>query len=194
MKNYVIAAFAAAAACLPAAANAKAYIDVHGGIDHVKISGVGSDDGASFGGAIGYEIPLGEAVFVGVEGGVDAGSTKQCVSYGVFLPPTFTTPGTAKECLKAGRDLSAVVRLGTKLGGSTSIYVLGGYTNARIKYTYDDGVTNFSEAENGDGYRLGAGFKVNLNERFYGKVEYRYSNYEAGVSRHNGLVGVGIEL
>lgn len=193
MKKYCIAAFAAAVACVPAAANAKAYIDVHGGVDHVKISGAGSDNGASFGGAVGYEIPLGETVFVGVEAGIDGSSTKECASYQTFPPPPFS-PATIEECVKAGRDLSAVVRLGTKLGGSTSVYVLGGYTNARIKYTYDDGLNRDSVSGNGDGFRLGAGFKLNFNERFYGKVEYRYSNYEAGVSRHNGLVGVGIEL
>lgn len=183
MKNYVIAAFAAAAAFVPAAANAKAYVQVQGGIDHVKVDG-GSDDGATFGGAVGYEIPLGETVFIGLEGSADFSTVKECADLSL----------TETACVKAGRDLSAVARLGTKLGGSTSVYVLGGYTNARIKASYDDGITKITDGANLDGFRLGAGFKMNFNERFYGKVEYRYSNYEAGVSRHNGLVGIGIEL
>ncbi len=46
--------------------------------------------------------------------------------------------------------------------------------------------------ENLDGLRLGAGVQQGFGRNAYGKIEYRYSNYEAGIERHNVLVGVGL--
>lgn len=192
VKKITFAVLAAGAVLLPAAANAQAYVQVHGGLDSVSVAGE-SDEGIAYGIAAGYDFPIGEKMFIGIEGSVDDSSTKECVSY-LFTPPPPMIGGTIKECLKTGRDLAAVVRLGTNLGESSQLYVLGGYTNARIKLTYDDGASSDSYGENGDGFRLGAGFKHNFGQNFFGKLEYRYSNYEGDFSRHNGLVALGVNF
>jgi outer membrane immunogenic protein len=98
-------------------------------------------------------------------------------------------------CLRAGRDLAAGVRGGIKVGEAGKLYALAAYTNARFKtrYTTPAGVTT-RDAENLDGFRLGAGYQHRISGGAYGKVEYRYSNYEAGVDRHQVLFGVGVEF
>ncbi len=185
VKKITFAALIAGAALLPAAANAQAYVQVQTGLDSVSAAGE-SDEGIAYGVAAGYDFPIGEKMFIGIEGSVDDSSTKECERDLLVIGD--------KACLKTGRDLAAVVRLGTNLSESSQLYVLGGYTNARIRFTYDDGVTSSSVGENGDGFRLGAGFKHNFGQNFFGKLEYRYSNYEGDVSRHNGLVAVGVNF
>lgn len=184
MKKIAFAVLAVSAA-LPTAAHAGGYIQVQTGIDSVSADGE-SDEGVAFGVAAGYDFPIGETMFVGIEGSVDDSTTKECVTDILVIGD--------EGCLKTGRDLSAVARLGTKLGEKSKLYVLGGYTNARLKVTYDDGVTSESIGENGDGFRLGAGYSHNFAQNFFGKLEYRYSNYEGDFSRHNGLVAVGLNF
>lgn len=183
MKKIAFAVLAVSAA-LPTAAHAGGYIQVQTGIDSVSVADE-SDEGVAFGVAAGYDFPIGETMFVGIEGSVDDSTTKECVTDAVFGD---------EACVKSGRDLSAVVRLGTNLSDASQLYVLGGYTNARIKATYDNGVVLEKDATNGDGLRLGAGYKHNFAENFFGKLEYRYSNYEGDFSRHNGLVAVGMNF
>lgn len=182
MRKFLVIAASAAAVAVPAAAHAGAYAQVQTGLDSVSVAGE-SDEGVAFGGALGYEIPLGEKLFAGVEASVDDSTTKDCVSDLFVLGD--------RTCVKTGRDLSLVARLGTRLGEKSSIYVLAGYTNARIKGTYTDGVDSISDGENGDGVRLGAGYQLNFSDKLFGKLEYRYSNYESDFSRHNALVAVG---
>lgn len=83
-----------------------------------------------------------------------------------------------------GRDLSVAARLGTKVTDNALVYGLVGYTN--------QGIEN-SPVEL-DGVRLGLGAEVAFNERLFGNVEYRYSNYEAGVELHQTLIGLGVRF
>jgi outer membrane immunogenic protein len=182
MRKFLVIAASAAAVALPAAAHAGAYAQVQTGLDSVSVAG-DSDEGVAFGGALGYEFPIGDKMFAGVEASIDDSTTKECES-------DILTLGD-RACVKTGRDLSLVARLGTQLGEKSSVYVLAGYTNARIKATYNDGVDSVSDGENGDGFRLGAGYKLNFSDKLFGKLEYRYSNYESDFSRHNALVAVG---
>lgn len=182
MKIYFAAA-AAAVFVVPAAANAQAYVQAQGGFDSVSVLGA-SDEGVAFGVAAGYDFALSETVFAGIEASVDDSTTKECAR-------DIDVVGD-ELCIKTGRDLSAVVRLGTKLSAADQLYVLGGYTNARLKVTYDDGVDSFGEGANGDGVRLGAGYRRTFSNNVFAKLEYRYSNYEADFSRHNVLAAVGV--
>ncbi|WP_230279788.1 outer membrane protein [Croceicoccus sp. Ery15] len=184
MKKIAVVA-AAAVVAFPAAAHAQAYVQVQAGLDSVSVEGE-SEEGVAYGGAIGYDFALTDNWFVGVEGSIDDSTTKACVSDVLSIDD--------EVCVKTGRDLAVVGRIGTKLGEASQIYVLGGYTNARIKATYDDGVDSFSEGDNGDGFRLGAGYRLNFSENMFGKLEYRYSNYESDFSRHNALVAVGMSF
>lgn len=183
MKN--IAVFSAILLALPVSAQAQAYLQVHGGLDSVSVQGE-SEEGAAYGLAAGYDITLSDNLFAGIEASLDDSSTKACVS-------DFFVLGD-KTCVRTGRDLAAIVKLGTQVGPNGQLYVLGGYTNARIVASYDDGFTKVSGGENGDGLRLGAGYRHNFSDRFFGKIEYRYSNYESDFSRHNALAGLGIRF
>lgn len=174
MKKFAIAGAALALLAVPAAANAQAWVQAETGLDIVSVEGE-SDEGLSYGVSAGYDIPLSGGMFVGVQGTFADSTTKECV---------------ADVCLKAGRDLSAAVRLGTTVGEATKLYVLGGYTNARM--ILDDGVD--SDGENLDGFRLGAGAQYTLSNNVFVKGEYRYSNYEYDFSRHNVLVGLGVQF
>ena len=182
MKKLTIAALAAAAAVLPTAANAQAYVQVETGLDVVDVN-PGSDEGVLYGVAAGYEFPLGSNVFAAVEAGIADSTTKDCAR-----------DGAERLCVKTGRDLSATLRLGTNLSENSKIYALGGYTNARIKATYDDGFDRYSDGVNLDGFRLGAGYQHNFGQNLFGKIEYRYSNYEQGFERHQGVVAVGAKF
>lgn len=178
-----IALVAAALIAIPTAAQAQGYAQVQGGLDSVSVLG-SSDEGIAFGGAVGYDFALSPNAFIGIEGSVDDSTTKECVADLIVVGD--------ETCAKTGRDLSAVARLGIGIGSSSQVYVLGGYTNARISATYNDGTTVTKAGANGDGFRLGAGYRISFSENMFGKIEYRYSNYESDFSRHNGLVAVGV--
>ena len=185
MKKITIAALAAAAAVLPAAAHAQAYVQVETGLDAVDTN-PGSDEGILYGVSAGYEFPLSNSVFAAVEAGLSDSNVKECARDVRVLGD--------KLCARTGRDISATLRLGTNLSENSKIYALGGYTNARIKATYDDGFDRYSDGVNLDGFRLGAGYQHNFGQNLFGKIEYRYSNYEQGFERHQGVVAVGAKF
>ncbi|WP_374414820.1 outer membrane beta-barrel protein [Novosphingobium colocasiae] len=172
MKKFIAASLTAAALfAVPAAAQAQAFVQAEAGVDNVSAGGE-SKTGFGYGVSAGYDVALSGGMFVGVQGTVADSTTKDCFG-GV--------------CLKANRDLAAVARLGTTVGGNNKLYVLGGYTNARLELT--DGVVSFHE--NLDGFRLGAGYEMPFGKNFFAKAEYRYSNYEADFSRHAGVIALG---
>lgn len=182
MKIYLAAAIAAATLIAPVAANAQAYVQAQVGLDAVDVDGY-SDEGVAFGVAAGYQAPIGGNLFAGIEAGIDDSTTKYCETY-----------GEARECLKSGRDLSVVARVGTNLTPTGQLYVLGGYTNARLKATYRDADFSDSDGVNLDGFRLGAGFRHTFSTNMFAKIEYRYSDYEYDVSRHNAILAVGMNF
>jgi len=180
MKKITLAALAAAAAVLPAAAHAQAYVQVETGLDAVDTSVLGNDEGILYGVSAGYEVPLGNNLFAALEAGLSDSSTKECVRI-----------DGERDCIKSGRDISATLRFGTNLSEAAKLYALGGYTNARVKATY---AGETYDAVNLDGFRLGAGYQHNFGQNLFGKIEYRYSNYEQGVERHQGVVAIGAKF
>lgn len=185
MKKFAIAGAAAALFVVPAAANAQAFVQAEAGIDSISVGGE-SKEGVSYGVTAGYDIPLSGGMFVGVQGTVADSTTKECERDVDVLGD--------RLCARTGRDLSAAVRLGTSVGDKSKLYVLGGYTNARLRLTYNDGTTKTSVGDNGDGWRLGAGYQLDLSENLFVKAEYRYSNYEGDFSRHNGVIALGTKF
>lgn len=188
MKKIAFAALAATVFSMPVAAHAGGYVQVQSGLDAVSALDE-SKEGVAYGVALGYDVPVSSNMFVGIEGSVDDSSTKYCIRNIDVLGD--------KACLRTGRDLAVVGRVGANLSETSQLYVLVGYTNARLRLTYDDGATgidNFSYGENGDGVRLGAGYKQNFGTNLFGKVEYRYSNYESDFSRHNVLAAIGFNF
>ena|SRR5687768_10687524 len=192
MKTYLYA-FAAVAAIAAAAAPASAEgfrAEIHGGWDHARADGVGTDDsdsGIVYGIGAGYDFAIAPKVELGLDLSADLSSMEEC--------RTSVVVANDKACLDAGRDLAAAVRLGYKVSPKGTIYALAGYTNARFRFDYTTpaGVTT-RDGRNLDGFRLGAGYQHGFGEKAYGKVEYRYSNYESDVSRHQVLLGVGLNF
>jgi outer membrane immunogenic protein len=83
-----------------------------------------------------------------------------------------------------GRDISAVGRIGAKVGSNALVYGLVGYTNLSVEGTDLDL----------DGARIGAGVEIGSGSGLFGKAEYRYSDYEQGVDGHQMLVGLGFRF
>ncbi|SFG05039.1 outer membrane immunogenic protein [Novosphingobium sp. CF614] len=185
MKKFIVAGTAAALFAIPAAANAQAYVQVETGLDSISVDGE-SDEGVAYGVSAGYDLPISGGMFVGIQGTAADSTVKECAS-------DVEVEGD-RLCAKTGRDLSAVVRLGTSVGAKSKLYVLAGYTNARLRVTYDDGETFSAASANADGVRLGAGFQYDLSDSLFVKAEYRYSNYEADFSRNDGIIALGMKF
>lgn len=75
--------------------------------------------------------------------------------------------------------------------------------SGRVGYTFDNimpyvkvGFANYSDYKSRklDGVRVGAGVEFNVLPNIYVKTEYRYTNYEKGVGKHNVLGGLGIRF
>jgi outer membrane immunogenic protein len=146
------------------------HVTAVGGIDHVTDSG-DSASGVLGGVIIGYDKQLSNIV-IGGELEASISNTKYC---------------SGAACVEAGRDLYAGARIGVPVGGRSMIYAKGGYTNARIVGTVSG---NTVTSDNVDGWRAGVGAETNVG-KLVARVEYRYSDYDGGTKRHQGLVGVG---
>lgn len=177
MKYYLLAAAVAAGFAAPAMAQDKAaftgfHIEALAGYDNVDsgIAGVGKLDGVVYGIGAGYDFAAGGTV-IGIEGEATDSTAK-----------TNTIAGK----LEAGRDLYIGGRVGAVVG-SGLLYVKAGYTNGRLT------LKGFG-SDNGDGARVGLGYEFAVTGNSFIKVEYRYSNYEQGVSRNQGVAGFGLRF
>ena len=175
MKKFLIAATIFAAATPAMAQDAAPFSGAHAeiltGYDAVDTNSViGTPDGVLYGFAAGYDWQAGGAV-LGLEAEIADSSTKR----------TFFG-----EKIESDRDLYIGARVGTALSESALIYAKAGYTNARIESTVGNA--------NADGVRVGAGVEYKLRGNLFLKGEYRYSNYEGDVERHQGVAGFGIRF
>ena len=170
----------------PASAQTTGRVEIHGGWDRASDEGVGSD-GIVYGIGAGVDFQLSPRVTAGLEANLDFSTADQCES-GVLAAGDVL-------CVEAGRDISAVGRLGYQVTENGTIYALAGYTNGRFRIDYDPANGPLvTTRENLDGLRLGAGYQHNFANNLYSKVEYRYSNYEAGLERHQLIAGLGIRF
>lgn len=178
MKKIALALVALTAAATPAFAQDEAapftggHITAIAGYDILDLNtdGLDNPDGLAYGASAGYDFQSGNVLF-GVEGEI-TGSTGKIEAGNTTVA-------------RAGRDLYAGGRIGYVLG-RTAIYGKVGYTNARVESSVGD--------ENGDGVRVGAGVERKLNDKLFLKGEYRYSNYEGDVERHQIVAGLGVRF
>lgn len=176
VASTAIAAPAFAQGTASATGFSGAHIEAIGGWDRVQGEDR-HDNGALYGANAGYDLQRGNTVF-GIEGEVSDSTQKKQL-------------GTVTE--KASRDLYVGGRVGYVVGGNNLLYVKAGYTNARFKV--DGTATGVTLADgNLDGVRVGAGIEHQLSNRAFVKTEYRYSNYEQGVSRNQLLAGIGLRF
>lgn len=131
-----------------------------------------SIDGVNYGIGIGYDIDLGGAV-LGLEGEYTDSTAKTEFDNGDF-------EGFGFGRVDAGRDLYVGARIGAKVQPDLLLYAKGGYTNAKLNVLANDGVTEYDEDYDLDGYRIGAGAEYALSNNTFVKLEYRYSNYQEG--------------
>lgn len=181
MRMIYAAAVLAAASTTPAfAQNATAptfsgaHVEAIAGYDSVNGAG-DSTDGILYGIAGGYDFRSGGTVF-GIEAEAAESTAGECV-------------GT--DCFDASRDLYIGGRVGAVVSDSVLLYAKAGYTNAR----FDVAVAGVTDSGNLDGVRGGVGAEWAIrNSPVAIRTEYRYSNYEGGISRHQGLLGLGMRF
>lgn len=169
------------------------------GVDTNDNEGDESIDGITFGVGAGYDFDAG-GVVLGVEGEFtestgdqDRNETIDGVNY--------------RAGVATGRDLYIGGRIGFRAAPSTLVYGKAGYTNTSIEADFEDDTDRIELDTNVDGWRLGAGVEQLFGPNMYGKLEYRYSNYnnlEVGkdvdierdidLDRHQIVAGVGFRF
>lgn len=192
MRKYVFAALVASALAAPAMAQDKAPftgVRVEGlaGWDRPNVSGV-HDNGIVYGVGAGYDFQAG-GVVLGVEGEASDSTSDKCVG-------GFIVAGD-RACSNAGRDLYVGGRVGGVVGANTLLYAKAGYTNGRINTNYTGvtgGPSSFRLHQDLDGVRVGAGLEHAVGRNAFVKAEYRYSNYEHDVDRHQVVAGFGFRF
>jgi outer membrane immunogenic protein len=177
--------FAAPAFAQDTPSNSGFRLEAIGGYDRAHINGEHAN-GVTYGVGAGYDVQAGRALF-GIEGEATTSSADRCVD-GIVIAGDRT-------CAGLRRDLYVGGRVGALVGPRTLIYAKAGYTNARGRVDYDDGTSSttldFTDHRNLDGIRAGGGVQFGLGEHAYLRTEYRYSNYEAGVDRHQVVGALG---
>jgi outer membrane immunogenic protein len=138
------------------------------GVDTGEDEGDESIDGAAFGAGVGFDFDLGGFV-AGVEGEFMESTGEQENDESVDFP--FSSQ------IETGRDLYVGGRIGFRAGPSTLVYGKAGYTNLSIEADFEGPDDRFEFDTNADGFRVGAGIEQLFGPNAYGKIEYRYSNY-----------------
>jgi len=146
-------------------------------------------NGVTYGVGAGYDFRSGNAIF-GVEAEASDSTADRSVTGAVI-------PGDSLR-VRAGRDLYVGGRVGFGVGSNSLVYAKAGYTNARFRADYDDGTAataaDFVQRTNLDGIRAGVGAQIGVGSRAYLRTEYRYSNYQDGVDRHQVVGGFGVRF
>jgi outer membrane immunogenic protein len=190
MRKYILAALLAGGLATPAIAQDTTHsglrIEGLAGYDSNKVEGDNAKD-ISYGLGVGFDTQAGGTVF-GVEAEAMQSEVQECV--------TSVDVAGDELCAAAGRDLYVGGRVGVAMGANSLIYAKAGYTNARFNLDYRTTPTGtfVGTHEDLDGARVGAGIQFGLGTSLYAKAEYRYSNYEQGFEKHQGVVGLGFKF
>ncbi|HEX8124803.1 MAG TPA: outer membrane beta-barrel protein [Allosphingosinicella sp.] len=155
-----------------------------------KLEGLaGYDEEFVYGIGAGYDRQFGRIV-LGAEAELSDSTEKDCLT-SAFAPGD-------RFCSSLRRNIYAGGRIGFTLAPRTLLYGKIGYTNQRVATKYTAGapasISSFDIAGNLDGIRLGGGLEQKLGRNAYVKGEYRYSDYENGDFRHDGVVGIGFRF
>lgn len=218
MKSFIISAMALVAVSSPAMAQDAPpvggfHIEGVVGYDHTRgkvsytdtafpednFSESDSTDGAVFGVNAGYDVAFGNSATLGVEGGFEWSDNERCEE--IF--------GGDEGCVSLKRNLYLGVKGSTAFTPYTSLTTGIGYVNGKAAITYVDPAfpaDNFSVSDNRDGYRLSIGLEQRFGANFFGKVDYRYSDYKnydysdgtetysLGFNRHQVVAGLGVRF
>jgi outer membrane immunogenic protein len=153
-----------------------------------------------YGGEVGFDVQMGNSFVVGGYAGVTFGSDEICAE--VF--------GDDEACAGTRRSFTIGGRAGVPIRKTGLIYGKLGYTNTRVRASYEDFediLEDVSESSGMDGFHVGAGFELAAGTTgVYVKGEYTYTMYNGGDSviedvefnadahRHQALIGVGFRF
>ena len=150
--------------------------------------GKNSQSGFLYGGGIGYDFQSGFWVF-----GAETELTESTASKGIDLSGTRPAnpiagvparPITTHVDFNAGGDYYIGGRVGYVVDPQVLLYAKVGYTHHKIEIAgrgSDNGVAfTYDEKVGLDGFRLGIGGEYQFTPQIFGRVEYRYSNYNNG--------------
>jgi len=123
-----------------------------------------------------------------VDGTVDRNDVVYGFAAGFDLPvddrATIGLEVNTRNTFERQRQVGGTIRVGYALTTDTLGYALGGYNNYRA----------FERNADLDGYVVGGGFEHRLSDRTFVKAEYRYSDFNRGVTDNAGTVGFGIRF
>ena len=155
--------------------------------DDVLNGGKRDDDGFTLGAGAGYDFQMGQFVFGPEAEFTESTLDREYQEQGTRPPiPTnpIATPISATYNIEGGGDIYLGGRAGFAVSPNFLLYGKIGYSwhKLAIEGTGSDNGVPFTIDEQIDlgGLRLGAGGEMNFGENFYGKLEYRYSNYNEG--------------
>lgn len=171
-KIALVAAVAVAAVSTPALAkNSGPYVGV--GVTHENVSTSSDLEGVGFsgiGGTVfaGYNLPVSEQVFFGVEANFDLSSAKM---------------GSTLGGIEADNAYGFSGRIGASLNEKTSLYGRVGYQRGRLGFT----ALGVKETESFDGLRFGAGVETAVSEKVSLRAEYGRTHYSLSKESRDAL-------
>jgi outer membrane immunogenic protein len=180
-----ITALASTAMAQEAPAVGGFHVEVVGGYDNTSarvahedtafpednVSESESTDGFVYGISAGYDFAFSNSGTFGVEVGYEQADNERCEE--VY--------GGDAACFSLKRSLYAGVKGSTLLAPRTSLTAGIGYVNGKARLSYADPAfpsDNFAVSDNRDGLRLSLGLEQRFSSNFFGKIEYRFSDYK----------------
>lgn len=142
-----------------------------------------SQDSFSGGVFAGYDYKVSPRVVIGAEAGVQFGADDSIVR----------DTGTALVTVDPKRSLDLTARAGYLVTDNTLLYARGGYTNARVRTSFDGAAGFRSATENRDGWMVGGGVERAISDNVSARLEYRYADLSEGdgkFDRHQALFGI----
>lgn len=174
-----------------AAAFAGPRIELIAGADMLRSEEEDDQTELVYGVGAGFDFALGNMV-AGVEGEYTRSTLDEC--------ETDVVSPDDELCVRF-HDFAIGGRVGAVVGNQFLVYVKGAYTQLRPRVDYDGPLNDeveelLDDEEFGhlDGIRAGVGVEGPVSSMGLVKIEYRYSNYEAGVSRHQLVAGLGLRF
>jgi outer membrane immunogenic protein len=128
-------------------------------------------NGIVYGIGAGYDLRLSAGKYFGIEAGYEFSDNERCEE--VY--------GGDEACFSLKRNLHVGVRGGARLSSRTMAFAGMAYINGKGRVSYADSIdptSDFSYSEDRNGFRLSAGLEHRLVRNVFGKIEYRYSNYD----------------
>lgn len=152
--------------------------------DDVFNGGKRDDDGFTIGAGAGYDFQMGQFVFGPEAEFTESTLDREYQEQGARPALPIATPITAQYNIEGGGDIYVGGRAGYAVSPNFLLYGKIGYSwhKLAIEGSGTDNGVPFTIDEQIDlgGLRLGAGGEMNFTDNFYGKIEYRYSNYNEG--------------